>query len=401
MSASAGEVARPTLRVRGLLGRAEPILITGGRAVAYYREAFIGIDVAKLRNAIAIADSGREGEVRFFGEIDASDQSMRRVIQRIAGRFDRVHFCYEAGPTGYGLYRLIRSLGHECTVVAPSLIPRKPGDRVKTNRRDALALARLLRAGELTAVWVPDEGHEAMRDLVRARAAAVETLRVHRQHVSAFMLKHGRIYPRKRGWTMRYLRWLQEQSFDHPAHQIALQEMVEAVRISKERVERLERVIEEFVPAWSLAPIVRALQTLRGVDLIVAVTFATEVGDVQRFESPRQLMGYLGLAPSERSTGETVRRGGITKAGNGRVRHMLVESAWTYRHPPRVGAKKLYRLEQAPPKVREIAWKAQTRLTTRYRLLSGRGKKTTVVCTAIARELAGFMWAVAREAQLT
>lgn len=399
MSASAGEVARPTLRVRGLLGRAEPILITGGRAVADYREAFVGIDVAKLRNAIAIADSGREGEVRFFGEVDTSDQSMRRIIQRIADRFDRVHFCYEAGPTGYSLYRLIRSLGHECMVVAPSLIPRKPGDRVKTNRRDALALARLLRAGELTAVWVPDEGHEAMRDLVRARAAAVETLRVHRQHVSAFMLKHGRVYPRKKGWTMRYLRWLQEQSFDHPAHQIALQEMVEAVRVSKERVERLERVIEEFVPSWSLAPVVRALQTLRGVELIVAVTFATEVGDVQRFESPRQLMGYLGLVPGERSTGETVRRGGITKAGNGRVRHMLVESAWTYRHPPRVGAKKLYRLEQASPKVREIAWKAQTRLTTRYRMLSGRGKKTTVVCTAIARELAGFMWAVAREAQ--
>ncbi len=177
------------------------------------------------------------------------------------------------------------------------------------------------------------------------------------------MLTHRRIYPRKRGWTMRYLRWLQEQPFDHPAHQIALQEMVEAVRVSKERDERLERVIEEFVPVWSLAPIVRALQTLRGVDLIVAVTFATEVGDVHRFESQRQLMGYLGLVPGERSTGETVRRGGITKAGNGRVRHMLVESA--------------------------------------CRMLSGRGKRTTVVCTAIARELVGFMWAVAREAQAT
>lgn len=365
------------------------------------REGFVGIDVAKLRNAIAIADAGREGEVRFFGEVDAGDAGMRRVIQRIAAKFVQAHFCYEAGPTGYGLYRLIRSLGHECIVVAPSLIPRKPGDRVKTNRRDALSLARLLRAGELTAVWVPDEGHEAMRDLVRARAAAVETLRVHRQQVSAFMLKHGRIYPRKKGWTMRYLRWLQEQQFDHPAHQIALQEMVEAVRISKERVERLERVIEEFVPAWSLAPIVRALQTLRGVDLIVAVTFATEVGDMRRFESPRQLMGYLGLVPGERSTGETVRRGGITKAGNGRVRHMLVESAWTYRHPPKVGKTKLYRLELAPAKVREIAWKAQTRLTARYRMLSARGKRTTVVCTAIARELAGFMWAVAREARTT
>ncbi|TIT19323.1 MAG: IS110 family transposase, partial [Mesorhizobium sp.] len=354
--------------------------------MADYREAFVGIDVAKLKNAFAIAEAGREGEVRFFGEVDASVTSMRRVIGRIASRFDYVHFCIEAGPTGYGLYRLIRSLGHECTVVAPSLIPRKPGDRVKTNRRDAISLARLLRAGELTAVWVPDEGHESIRDLVRARAAAVETLRVHRQQVSAFMLKHGRSYPRKKSWTMRYLRWLQEQRFDHPAHQIALQEMVEAVRVSKERVERLERVIEEFVPAWSLAPIVWALQTLRGVDLIVAVTFVTEVGDASRFESPRQLMGYLGLVPGERSTGETVRRGGITKAGNGRVRHMLVESAWTYRHPPKVGKAKLYRLEQASPKVCEIAWKAQARLTARYRMLSGRGKKTTVVCTAIARE---------------
>ena len=367
--------------------------------MADYREAFVGIDVAKLRNAIAVAETGRDGEVRYFGEAEAADANMRRIIQRITTKFDRVHFCYEAGPTGYGLHRLIRALGHECMVVAPSLIPRKPGDRVKTNRRDALALARLLRAGELTAVWVPDEGHEAMRDLVRARAAAVETLRVHRQQVSAFMLKHSRIYPRKKGWTMRYLRWLQEQHFDHPAHQIALQEMVDAVRVSKERVERLEKVIEEFIPNWSLGPVVRALQTLRGVDLIVAVTFATEVGDVTRFESPRQLMGYLGLVPGERSTGETVRRGSITKAGNGRVRHMLVESAWTYRHPPKVGAKKLYRLEEAPPKVREIAWKAQNRLTARYRMLAARGKRTTVVCTAIARELAGFMWAVAREAQ--
>jgi transposase len=227
----------------------------------------------------------------------------------------------------------------------------------------------------------------------------VESLRVHRQQVGAFMLKHGRVFPRPKTWSMRYLRWIQEQRFEHPAHQIALQEMVEAVHVSKERVRRLEAAIAEFVPSWTLGPVVQALQALRGVDLIVAVTFATEVGDVTRFESPRQLMGYLGLVPSERSTGDTVRRGGITKAGNGRVRHMLVESAWTYRHPPKIGKMKLYKLEQVSPSVREIAWKAQTRLTARYRALSGRGKKTTVVCTAIARELAGFMWSVAREAR--
>ncbi len=363
------------------------------------KEAFIGIDSAKTRNAIALAEGGRNGEVRFFGEVDASADSMRRIVRRIAGKYERVQFCYEAGPTGYGLHRLITELGYKCTVVAPSLIPRKPGDRVKTNRRDAVSLAKLLRAGELTAVWVPDEGHEAMRDLVRARSAAVEILGVHRQQVSAFMLKHGRIYPRKKGWTMRYLRWLQEQTFDHPAHQIALQEMVEAVRLAKERVERLELAMQEFIPRWSLAPIVQALQSLRGVDLIVAVTFVTEVGDLRRFESPRQLMAYLGLVPSERSTGATIRRGGITKAGNGRVRHMLVESAWTYRHPPRIGTKKLYKLQQVAPKIREIAWRAQTRLTARYRKLIARGKKTTIVCTAIARELTAFMWAIGREVQ--
>jgi transposase len=364
-----------------------------------HTEAFVGIDAAKARNAIAVAEGGRGGEVRYLGEVDASEQGVRRLVARIAARYDRVHFCYEAGPTGYGLHRLVTGLGHDCTVVAPSLVPRKPGDRVKTNRRDAVALARLPRAGELTPVWVPDEGHEAMRDLVRARAAAVEALRVHKQQVAAFLLKHGRHFPRKTPWGARYLRWLQEQKFAHPAHQIVLQEAVEAVRLARERVLRLEGLIEELLPTWSLAPVVNALQALRGVSLVVAVTFVAEIGDLRRFESPRRLMAYLGLVPSERSTGDAVRRGGITKAGNGRVRHLLVESAWTYRHPPRVGAKKLAQLERVPPKVREIAWKAQSRLTARCRALAARGKRLTVVCTAIARELAGFMWAVARESR--
>src|SRR6478609_8400686 len=219
MSAAAGSglADRSGSLVAGRVVRAPPH--RGGRSMAETTEAFVGIDVAKLRNAVAVADAGRDGEVRFYGEVDASPESMRRLAAKLAGKHQRLHFCYEAGPTGYGLHRLLTGLGHSCVVVAPSLIPRKPGDRVKTNRRDALALARLLRAGELTAVWVPDEGHEAMRDLVRARSAAIETLRVHRQQVSAFMLKHGRVYPRKKGWTMRYLRWLQEQQFDHPAHQ--------------------------------------------------------------------------------------------------------------------------------------------------------------------------------------
>jgi transposase len=363
------------------------------------REAFVGIDAAKLRNAVAIADAGREGEVRYLGEFDATPECMRRLVARLAAKYGRLHFCYEAGPTGYGLYRLIVALGHACTVVAPSLIPRKPGDRVKTNRRDATTLARLLRAGELTAVWVPDPAHEAMRNLVRARAAAVETVKVHKQQVGAFLLRHGRSAPYKRNWGARYRRWLQEQKFEHPADQIVLQEYVEAVRLAEERLGRLERAIVEFLPGWSLSPVVDALMALRGVDLVVAVSFAVEVGDVRRFESPRQLMGYLGLVPEERSTGETVRRGSITKMGNARLRQLLVESAWTYRHPPRVGKRKLALVARVPPKVREIAWKAQSRLTARFRAFAARGKKLTVACTAIARELVGFMWAVAREVQ--
>ena len=362
-------------------------------------EAFIGIDAAKARNAVAIAEEGRDGEVRYLGEFDAAPESMRRLVLKLAGKYERLHFCYEAGPTGYGLHRLVVSLGHGCTVVAPSLIPRKPGDRVKTNRRDATTLARLLRAGELTAVWVPDPAHEAMRNLVRARTAAVQAVRVHKQQVGAFMLRHGRAAPVKKSWGARYRRWLQEQRFEHPADQIVLQEYVEAVRLAEERLGRLEAAIAEFLPGWSLAPVVEALMALRGVDLVVAATFAVEIGDIRRFESPRRLMGHIGLVPEERSTGESIRRGSITKMGNARLRQLLVESAWTYRHPPRIGKRKMALVARVPPKVREIAWKAQSRLTARFRALSARGKKLTVACTAIARELAGFMWAVALEAQ--
>ena len=246
---------------------------------------YVGLDVHKETIAVALAEAGKRSEVREHGKIANTPAAVTALAAKLARGGHELRFCYEAGPCGYGIQRHLTAARHGCVVVAPSLIPRKAGDRIKTDRRDAINLAKLHRAGELTPVWVPDEGHEAMRDLVRARSAAVETLRVHRQQTRAFMLKHGRIYPRKKAWTMRYLHWLQEQQFDHPAHQIALQEMVEAVRVSKERVERLEKVIEEVLPDWSLAPVVRALQTLRGVDFVVAVTFATEVGDVTRFES--------------------------------------------------------------------------------------------------------------------
>jgi len=364
-----------------------------------HSEVFVGLDVAKARHAVAVADGGRQGEVRYLGEIDADPASVRRMVARLEKRHRHMHFCYEAGPTGYGLYRQIVAMGHRCTVVAPSLIPKRPGDRVKTNRRDAMQLARLLRADELTAVWVPDEAHEAVRELIRSREAAVDDLRRKRQSISSMMLRYGRTYSGKKTWGPRHQQWLQTQRFDHPAQQLALQEMILAARHAMERLSRVEAAIVEFLPGWSLAPVVEALQALRGVRLITAATIMVEVGDLRRFETSRQLMGYLGLVPGERSTGDSIRRLGITKAGNARVRRVLVESAWSYRHVPRTSKLKHYVHERVSPAVRDIALKAQSRLCARYRALSGRGKKLTVAVTAIARELAGFVWAIGKEMQ--
>jgi transposase len=289
-------------------------------------DMFVGIDVAKLRNAVAVADSGRDGEVRYFGEVDAAEDSMRRLIKKLAAKHGRLHFCYEAGPTGYGLHRLITEMGHGCIVVAPSLIPKKPGDRIKTNRRDAISLARLLRAGELTAVWVPDTAHEAIRSLSRARTATVKDVGIKKRQVTSFLLRHHRIFHSPKAWGARYRRWLQEQKFEHAADQIVFQEAIDAVRVAEERLSRLNRSIEEFVTGWEFAPVVCALQSLRGVDLVTAVNFVVEIGDIRRFESPRHLMGYLGLVPGERSTGDKVRRGSITKMGNARIRQLFVVS---------------------------------------------------------------------------
>lgn len=328
---------------------------------------FVGIDAAKLRHAVAVAEPGRNGEVRYIGEVEASAEAVRKLLIRLAAQHGRLHVCCEAGPTGYGLYRQVVALGHICTVVAPSLIPRKPGDRIKTNRRDAVALARLLRAGELTAVWVPDEAHEAMRDLVRAREAAVDDLRRKRQAISSMLLKHGRAFPGKTTWGARHERWLAEQAFDHAAQQVVLQELLLAARHAKERLERIEVAIVEFMPQWSLAPLVEALQALRGIRLPTAAAIVAEIGDLRRFDSARQFMGYLGLVPGERSTGETVRRLGITKAANGRIQRALVESAWTYRHAPRLGTRRHYQQRAVSAQVRDIAHKADAVTNPRIR----------------------------------
>src|SRR6516165_10614504 len=245
------------------------------------------------------------------------------------------YFCYEAGPTGYGLYRQVRALGHDCIVVAPSLVPKRPGERVKTNRRDAVTLARLLRAGDLTPVWVPDAVHEAVRDLVRARTAASEDLRRKRQQLLSFLLRHGRIYRGRKHWTKMHLHWLVQQKFDHPAQQIVFQDAVDAIEDAASRLRRLDQQVAEIVPSCSMAPVVEAYQAMRGVSFGVAVTFVAEIGDLRRFDNPRQLMAFLGLVPSERSTGEPVRRASFTLAGNKRARRLLIEGAWSYRYPAR------------------------------------------------------------------
>src|SRR5918997_2752081 len=360
-------------------------------------EVYVGLDTSKLRISVALAAAGRDGEVRFFGDIDSTPEAVERLVRKLAQRHRRLVFAYEAGPTGYGLQRQITALGHSCAVVAPSLIPKRPGERVKTNRRDALTLAKLHRAGELTPVWVPDPAHEAIRELVRAREAAMEDLRAKRQHLQSFLLRHGRVYTGRSAWSRAHSRWLCDLRFEHSAQYLVLAEYRQAIADAEQRLERLSEQVAEVVPSWSMAPVIAACQAMRGVAFLAAVTFVAEIGDVRRFDSPRQLMAYLGLVPSESSTGERVRRGSITKAGNTRVRRVLIEGAWTYRFPARMSRLLQERQEKLPQIVRAIAWKAQVRLCARYRRLMAAGKRQTVVTTAIAREMAAFLWAIGHE----
>jgi transposase len=359
---------------------------------------YVGLDVHKNTIVVALAEAGLRGEVRQHGTIPNTASALKAVTAKLAGKNRALRFCYEAGPCGYGIQRQLSAIGHECAVVAPSLIPRKPGDRIKTDRRDAINLAKLHRAGELTPVWVPDQAHEAIRDLVRARQAAVRNLRQARQQLSGFLLRHGRHYHRP-AWTLLHRRWLASLKFDQSVHHIVLEDGIAAVEAATARRDRLEAHIEAALPEWSLAPVVEALQALRGVGLVVAAALMAELGDITRFSNPRQLMAYLGLVPSEHSSGRTRRQGGITKAGNGAARRMLIEAAWSYRFPARISREQLLRQERLAKPIRDIAWKAQERLCRRYRALARAGKLPTVITAAIARELVGFIWAIAKQIQ--
>jgi transposase len=362
---------------------------------------FIGLDVHKDSISVAHVPDDRRAEVTYVGRIGTRQADIDRLIRRLQEKADRLIVAYEAGPCGYVLYRHLTGRGITCLVVAPSLIPKKPGDRVKTDRRDAVQLARLLRSGDLDSVYVPSVEDEALRDLCRAREAAVVTLKAAKFRLKSFLLRLGLHYTGRANWNDAHLRYLAKVVCPTPAQQIVFQESLRAVDEQVERLKRIEAELADHVPGWRLAPVVRALQALRGVQDTVAITMVAEIGDLTRFDNPRQLSAFLGLVPSEDSSGDSRRQGPITKSGNGHARRALVEGAWAYQYPAKVSPHIRKRLEGLPKPIRDIAWKAQVRLCKRFRRLVARGKHPNVVVTAIARELAAFMWAIAREVPIT
>jgi transposase len=362
-----------------------------------YSIIFVGLDVHKDSIDIALADDGRNGEVRFYGTISGDLDSLDKAIRKFRRSGVELRFVYEAGPCGYEIYRHLIAKGFRCDVIAPSMTPKRSGDRIKTDRRDAVTLARLYRSGELTPVYVPREDDEAMRDLVRGREDAVNATRKARQRLNALVLRQGFRYSGKQAWTVAHLRWLADIKMPHPAQQIALQEYIHSVEENSERVDRLTEQIVKLLSTWRMAPVVAAIQSLRGVAPIVASTMVVEIGDLRRFENPRQLMAYLGLVPSENSSGQTTKRGGITKTGNSHARRALIEAAQAYSFPARVSKELRKRQEGLPRAIKEISWKAQVRLCGRFRKLMARGKNRNRTIAAIARELSGFIWAIARE----
>lgn len=362
------------------------------------RLRFVGLDVHKASVTIAVAEEGREA-AKVFATVPNEWNAIHKALKRL-GACGGLRCCYEAGPTGYGLYRKLKEAGVDCVVVAPSLVPRKAGDRVKTDRRDAKKLAHFLRSGDLTAVWVPDEATEALRDLERAREDARETETRARHQLSKFLLRHGRIWSES-AWTLKHLAWIRRQEFVHAAQTRVLADYLRTVEEASERVQRLTADIEELVQTSTLRPLVEALQAMRGIRLVTAATLAAELGDLKRFTTPRQLMAFIGLVGSEDSSGEGQHRGGITRTGNRHVRRVLVEASWAYQFAPGMTKTLRKRNEGVAAPIRQIAWKAQHRLHKRLYHLQAKGKCRQTAITAVARELLGFIWAIGQEVSLS
>jgi transposase len=365
------------------------------------RTIYVGLDVHKDSIAVAYAPEDRGAEVVSLGAIGTRQCDIDKLIRKLESKGAAVVFVYEAGPCGYWLYRYLTRQGFSCHVVAPSLIPRKPGDRVKTDRRDAVTLARLMRSGDLRSIYVPEIADEAIRDLSRGREDAMRDLKATKHRLKAFLLRQDIRYEGRASWNAAHLRWLSEVVCATRAQQIVFQEYVRAITEQHERLQRLEAELHEEVKHWRMYPVVEAIQALRGVELTGAVILIAELGDLTRFDTPRKLMSYVGLTPSEYSSGNRRRQGGITKAGNTHARRALVEGAWAYRYPAKVSRHLQLGLEKLPAEIQAIGWKAQVRLCKRYRQLIARGKHANQVVVAIAREMAAFAWAIARLVPLT
>jgi transposase len=357
---------------------------------------FVGLDVHKETIAVAYVAEERGAEGTSRGTIGTRQSDIDKWIRKPQGKGKTLHFVSEAGPCGYWLYRYLTKKNLTCWVVAPSQMPKKAGARVKTDRRDAVQLARLLRSGDLSPVYIPSVEDEAIRDVVRAREDVLKDLKAAKVRLKAFLRRQDIRYEGRANWTAAHLRWLATVVCPTPAQQIVFQEYVRAVSEQTERLQRLEAELPPLVQTWRWAPVVEAIQALRGVQFTAAVTLIAELGELTRFETPRQLMSYLGLVPREHSSGERRRQGSITKTGNSHARRVLVEGAWAYRDPAQVSRHLQLRLEKVPKAIQDISWKTQVRLCKRYRRLVARGKNVNQVVVAIAREMAAFVWTIAR-----
>ena len=364
---------------------------------------FIGLDTHKISTEVAHIEDQRGAKPVHYGKIKTTKAAITKLARQYQSKYPQatLHFVYEAGPCGYWIYRLLTSLGHCCYVVAPSLIPKKPGDKVKTDKRDALKLTKLLKDEELTPIYVPEPEDEAIRDLSRARETAMKDLKDAKYQLKALFLRNNITCKVNDNWSLQHLRWLTELILPHPSQQIVLQEMIQIITERIQREKRLANELFHQVKSWRFYPVVKALQAVRGVRLLIATGIIAELGDLRRFDHPRKLMSYLGLVSKEHSSGDNRRLGSITKCGNGRARRLLVQGAHTYKHKANISTELQKRQEGLPKEITNIAWQAQLRLCRRYNRLLSRGKHRNVVVIAIAREMAAYLWAIAREVVIT